>query len=75
MSYSTTCAACGSFFDAARPSARTCSEACRSAMYRRRRTARSAGAAEALVSGLRGDAAAFVRGLDDALDLLRPPAA
>jgi hypothetical protein len=74
LTYTTICAACSTQFDAASPAARTCSGACRVAVYRRRQAARRTAAVRALTTGLHGDAGALSRGLADAFDLLRPAA-
>lgn len=56
MSYSLTCAACARDFTAASSLARTCSDACRAALYRARLTAQRARlAAEAAAAASRGD--------------------
>lgn len=65
MSYSMTCASCASVFATASPLARTCSAACRAALYRARLTAQrarlAAQAHAALASGDVTDLASVAR--------------
>lgn len=58
MSYSLTCASCAREFTASSSLARTCTDACRAALYRARLTAQRARlAAEADAAATRGDLA------------------
>ena len=71
--YNLACARCGRTFLASHPSARTCSDACRAALYRERLTAqRQRLAAEAAAALRSGDATALELVARRAAELLRP---